>query len=70
MRKYLCGVDFQHELEEGRADLYDTVAKVKRNKPCWKECGIVEINFKEDDDPEFYTNFKWLVKQDLKLGKR
>lgn len=59
---YLCGVDYQHEMEEGLADFYDSVEKLKAAKPCWKECGIVELHL---DLAGNEVGHKWLVKQDI-----
>lgn len=42
---YMCGVDFQHELGEALGDtpVYSSIEELKREKRCWKQCGIVEV---------------------------
>jgi hypothetical protein len=62
MKKYLCGVDYQHEMEEGLADFYDSIEKLKQEKRCWPQCGIVEIDLDRDGKE---IGYKWIVKQDL-----
>lgn len=40
---YLCGIDYQHEMEEGLANFYNTIEELKAAKSCWKQCGILKI---------------------------
>lgn len=40
---YLCGVDWQHELGETDCRLFKSVEELKKEMPCWEECGILEI---------------------------
>jgi len=42
----MCGVDFKYELGEaaGGNTIYPSIADLKRNKPCWLECGIVRVS--------------------------
>lgn len=45
---YCCGTDWQHEIceaddLEGKVPLFSSVEKLKANKKCWAECGIVEL---------------------------
>lgn len=61
-RHYLCGVDFQHEMDEGLADFYDSVEELKEKKKCWKQCGIVEIFLDESAE---MISYKWIEKQAL-----
>lgn len=61
MKLYICGVDWQHEIGEahdleGKMPFYSTIKELKRDRRCWKECGILEVEVKE---------VKWRVKQDL-----
>lgn len=54
---YICGVDWQHELDNSKAiDLkfFMSVEALKRTKKCWDECGIIkcEIEFKEWVEPQ------------------
>lgn len=49
MRKlYVCGLDWQCEIGEapdieGKMPLYSSVDELKKARPCWEECGIVEL---------------------------
>ena len=65
--KYLCGIDWEHEFKEGIADLYDSVEDLKHDKSCWKQCGIVEVHFNEQNEP---IQIKWIAKQDLNWGRK
>lgn len=43
---YMCGVDYQCELEPDQRDgvpIYSTVEHLKSLRTCWKECGIVKV---------------------------
>lgn len=45
---YACAVDWQHEMGEaddleGKMPLYSSVEELKTERPCWDECGIVEL---------------------------
>jgi hypothetical protein len=42
---YMCGVGYQHELGRFPAGIlvYPSVADLKAYKPCWRQCGIVEV---------------------------
>lgn len=62
LKKYLCGVDYQHELEEGCANLYDSIEELKNDKLCWGECGIVMLELDESGNE---VSHKWIVEQDL-----
>lgn len=44
-KSYVCGVDWQHEIGEGPNDikLYSSLEVLKKERTCWKECGIVEL---------------------------
>jgi len=53
---YACGVDWQHDLGEARIDLYPTVESLKRNRTCWKQCGIVKLEISLGE---------WVEQQDL-----
>lgn len=45
---FVCGVDFQHEIGEGPNDikLYSSLEVLKKQRTCWRECGIVELDIK------------------------
>lgn len=56
-KSYICGVDWQHEVEEcNDVKLYSTVNALKKDRKCWKECGIVELEIKVK---------KWIEPQNL-----
>lgn len=41
---YVCGVDWQHEVGEASdVRMYASIKKLKQERSCWKECGIVEL---------------------------
>lgn len=61
-KNYLCGVDYQHEMEEGFADFYPSVEELKNNRRCWKNCGIVEISLDESGNE---MGHKWILAQKL-----
>jgi len=58
IKVYACGVDFQHELGEvsDYTKVYSSPEDLKRQAPCWEECGIVELEVKLS---------KWIEPQDL-----
>ena len=60
--KFMCGVDYQYELEEGLADLYDSLEELKNSKNCWGTCGIVQIWLDESGNE---VSHNWIVKQDM-----
>lgn len=60
--KYICGVDYQHEMEEGKADLFDSAQELMTAKRCWKQCGIVRILLDQEGN---VARHKWVVAQDL-----
>lgn len=43
---YTCGVNWQHEVGECKVDMHDSVKSLKRDRQCWKQCGIVELEIK------------------------
>lgn len=54
---YACGVDWQYEIGEapdleGRMPLYSSVEELKKARPCWKNCGIVELEISLVSWPE------------------
>jgi hypothetical protein len=59
---YLCGVDFQHELGEvmDSTPVYSSVEDLKRQRECWSDCGIVEVEV---------TLVKWVEPQDFSRFK-
>ena len=56
---YTCGIDFQHEIGNAASGntIYASVEDLKKHRPCWKGCGIVELDLKLS---------KWIVEQDMK----
>lgn len=57
---YMCGVDYQHELasdQPGMVPIYTTVKSLKRERTCWRGCGIVQVEI---------SIAKWTTKQNLK----
>lgn len=53
---YLCGVDWQHEIGhasdlEGKMPLYSSLKRLKAERKCWKECGIVALEVTEKTWP-------------------
>lgn len=59
---YLCGVDWQHEFEEGSADIYNSIEALKDAQHCWGECGIVRLELDESGNE---VSHRWIVEQDL-----
>lgn len=46
---YMCGVDYQQELDpdqSGPVPVYSSVEALKRERSCWPECGIVRVQVK------------------------
>lgn len=59
---YACGVDWQYEIGEafdleGSMPLYSSVEELKELRPCWEECGIVELKLEK---------VRWVVPQNFK----
>lgn len=54
----MCGIDWQYECGPGvnSPTLYETIKALKKDRICWEECGIVEVEL---------TLVKWKVKQTL-----
>lgn len=40
---YTCGVAWQHELDNDYIKIFKSIKDAKKAKPCWDECGIVEL---------------------------
>lgn len=45
---YACDIDWRHEIGEasdleGTMPLYSSLEILKKKHPCWKECGVVEL---------------------------
>ena len=55
----MCGVDWEHELGEvpDHTKVYSSVKDLKRQRTCYKECGIVEVEVKL---------VKWVKDQNIK----
>lgn len=63
-KKYLCGVDYQHEMEVGMAQIYNSLEELKQKSKCWKECGIVEMELDKKGNELAHRwiedqNFNW-----------
>jgi hypothetical protein len=45
---YMCGVDWQHEFQHIPDEVFvtDDIDHLKKAKPCWIRCGIVEVEVK------------------------
>lgn len=46
LKAYICTTDFHHDFDESNADLpefFSTLKSLKKNRTCWKECGIVQV---------------------------
>lgn len=48
IKVYMCQTDWLHEIGEapdleGRMPIYSSIEDLKKEKTCWDECGIVEI---------------------------
>lgn len=44
VKGFMCQIAWDHEL--GKADqveIYSTVKQLKDAHPCWKDCGVVEV---------------------------
>lgn len=44
MIMYMCGTDYQIEIDHTNVTLYPTVEQLKRDRKCVDECGIVAVN--------------------------
>lgn len=58
---YACGVDWQHEIGEapdleGKMPLYSSIEELKKEKTCWKACGIVKLKVELEE---------WVEEQNL-----
>lgn len=54
---YACAVDWQHEVGEasdleGEMPFYSSIDELKSQRPCWKQCGIVELKIQFVSFPE------------------
>lgn len=60
---YMCSVDFDWELSEvvDSSPVYSTVEDLKRQRSCWKQCGITKVEVKRIEiiEPE---NREWSKK--------
>ena len=68
MKKYLCGVTFQYELDcsDNYRHLFDSIEELKNSGICWMSCGIVEMDINDDEeDLKSYNSFKWVHPQDF-----
>ena len=50
---YTCGINWQHD---PAIKLFDSVERLKEQKECWQECGIVKVEVVEKE---------WVEEQDL-----
>jgi hypothetical protein len=69
-KKYLCGVSFEHELgETDEIGIYDSIEDLKKDGECWKECGIVEVDVEDGEEPKTTDPHRWVVEQNFNWGK-
>ena len=61
---YVCGVAYQHEIDEIHVELYDSLEEAKEALPCWQQCGIVEM---EINDNGYEIGHQWVEKQDFSI---
>lgn len=61
-KHYLCGVDYQNEMEMGLAHFYNSLDEIKTKSKCWTECGIIEIELDETGNE---ISHKWVEPQYL-----
>lgn len=49
---YMCGTDYEYELENasGGVKIYSSVEDLKKHKTCWEDCGIIEIELVVKND--------------------
>lgn len=72
VRKYICGVSWQHELGECLINVYDSLELLKEKSKCWEQCGVVEIEFVGPTYPETREEVvahKWVVDQNMRWGR-
>lgn len=59
---YMCAVDFRWHIGEDKhpSPIYASVEDLKRQRKCWKTCGIVEVEVKlvEWAEPENFSSEK------------
>lgn len=48
----MCGVDWQHEAYAIPTKAYPTIQSLKRERPCVKGCGVVELEVREVGWPQ------------------
>jgi hypothetical protein len=53
---YMCGIDWQEEIGHDYCKIFASVEDLKKEKPCWKECGIVKVAINLNS---------WVIEQDL-----
>ena len=55
---YMCAVDWQYELGEVNdyTKVYSSVEDLKRQRICWEQCGIVEVEV---------NMIKWIEPQNI-----
>jgi len=47
---FMCGTDFNVEVEGYNATMYATTDLLKIKEPCWEECGIVKVSVEVVED--------------------
>lgn len=52
-RGWMCRTDFLHEVGEaaGGSVIFADMDDLKAGKPCWEECGVVEVELREIEQP-------------------
>ena len=59
---YVCGVDYQEHFNNTEVSTFPTIESLKKNKACWPQCGIVEI---EIETVQEKLAIKWIEPQNL-----
>lgn len=61
LKVYICGVDWEHEIKDVPITIYPSVRALKKDRTCYHECGIVELEVKVK---------KWVQEQDFSFKKK
>lgn len=57
VKAYMCATDWIHEIEHTTfPELYYTLGELKKDRKCWKQCGVIEIEL---------TMKKWVIPSDF-----
>lgn len=53
---YVCGIDFQTEIDAIPTTVYPSLESIKHHRDCWGQCGIVRLRVNLDE---------WVEPQDI-----